>query len=367
MPAVKLPPLTIVHVVFSSRLAGAERHALDLAAAQAAAGHRVHVVGSDSAALRRAMPAGVEHHVLSLPLWRGARLAALARRLGADICHGHLGPACRAVARCTGAMRVGTLHIGYRPHQHDRLDGLICVNRDQWTTLSSYLGAARVVYNWPPRPMAAPSGPRLRERLGIGDDRVLVGTVARLHPSKGVDLLIRAFAQVAPGHAVLAILGEGPQERSLKRLAAGHPGIRFLGFREDVDAALEDMDLFVSPSREEALPLAVLEAMRAGLPIVATRTQGTMQLLGDAPATLVDIDDVPALGAALQARIRGLRLPGHGRHGARARVPYDMGLYDRDAAVARIESFYRALLPSVAPRVEEGAGNAGETLGGFFA
>ncbi|MDH0868186.1 glycosyltransferase [Mitsuaria sp. GD03876] len=357
------PPLTIVHVVFSSRLAGAERHALDLAGAQADAGHQVHVVTGGSTALLRAMPANVGHHALPLPLLRGPRLDALARRLGADICHGHLGPACKAVARCDGPMRFGTLHVGYKPHQHERLDGLVCVNRDQWATLGTYLGAARVVYNWPPRPMTnATPGPRLRERLRLGDDQVLVGTVARLHPSKGIDLLIRAFAQYAPGHAVLAILGEGPQERQLRRLAGGHPGIRFLGFRSDVDAALEDMDLFVSPSREEALPLAVLEAMRAGLPIVATRTQGLQQLLGDAPATLVDCEDITALGTALQASIRGLRLPGHVRRFSRRRVMYDMGLYDRDAAVARIESFYRALLPS-----EEASTEADTSLGRSFA
>lgn len=366
MASPSLPPLTIVHVVFSSRLAGAERHALDLAAAQAAAGHRVHVVTRGSTALCRAMPAGVDHHVLALPLWRGTRLDALLRRLGADLCHGHLGPACKTVARCEAALRFGTLHVGYKAHHHERLDGLICVNQAQWDSLGDYLGAARVIYNWPPRldqpkaPGEAPPRPGLREQLKLADDQVLVGTVARLHRSKGVDLLIRAFSRHAPGHAVLAILGEGREARALKRLAAGHPGIHFLGFRDDVDAVLEDMDLFVSPSREEALPLAVLEAMRAGLPIVATRTNGLQQLLSDAPATLVPLEDVTALGTALQASIRGLRLPGHGR--VRSHVAYDLSPYDRDLAVARIEAFYRSLMPTSTP-----TSTSTSTLGGSYA
>lgn len=342
-PGLGPSPLTIFHVVFSRGRSSAERHALDLAEAQAVAGHAVHVVGS-GARLRRSVPQGVTWHALPFPLLRDARLHALLRRHQADVCHGHLGPACKAVSRCDGVVRVGTLHQGFEPSRHELLDGVVCLNRDQWHTLGTYLGAARVVPPWAPRPRAARPGPGLRERLKLAEDQVLIGTVARLTRSKGVDLLIRAFMQSAPGHAVLAIIGEGRQARALKRLADDHPGIHFLGHRDDIDAALEDMDLFVSPSREEDLSLTLLEAMRAGLPIVATRTQGARQLLSDAHSTLVPIGDVPALSAALLARIRGLRMPMPGLRPARERVTYDLVLYERDAAVARIESFYRALI-----------------------
>jgi len=282
-----VPPsrLTIAHVAFSNHMGGAERHALDLASAQAEAGHRVHLIGLAGAELRHAIPKGVTQHAMPLPLFRAVRLEALLSTLQVDVCHGHLGPACRAVARTGVPLRVGTLHVGYKPRQHAGLDGLICVNREQLSSLASYPGRSQVVFNWPPRPNeaspASQSGTsgsagarKLRQACGLSDGRVLIGTVARLHFSKGLDVLIQAFRRYAPGHACLVIVGEGRMKRRLRELAGGHPSIHFLGCRDDVDSILLELDLFVSPSREEALPLVVLEAMRAGLPIVATNTAG---------------------------------------------------------------------------------------------
>lgn len=326
---------------------------MDLASAQAEAGHRVHLIGLAGAELRHAFPKGVTRHAMPLPLFRAARLNALLSTLQVDVCHGHLGPACRAVAHTGGALRVGTLHVGYKPRQHAGLDGLICVNREQLSSLAKYPGRSQVVFNWPPRPNVSnpPSGSgapgfagarKLRYACGLSDGRVLIGTVARLHFSKGLDVLIQAFKRYAPGHASLVIVGEGPMKRRLRELAGGHPGIHFLGYRDDVDTILSELDLFVSPSREEALPLVVLEAMRAGLPIVATNTAGVRQLLAGAAATLVPTDDVDALGRVIQAHIRGL--DSRWGRSTNSRVTYDMSLYDRDAAVARIEAFYRRLL-----------------------
>lgn len=340
-------PLTVVHVVFSSRVAGGERHCIDLAQAQVALGHRVHVIGTAGSAVAAALPFEVRFHGLSLPLMRGWRVAALARRLGADVCHGHLGPACKAVAQVSGAARVGTLHVGYKAHHHARLDGLICVNRAQHDMLPTSQAKAQVIHNWAPE-RATPSGRAadLRRELGLASQQMLVGSVGRLHPSKGMDLLITAFKAQAPADAVLAILGEGPDEVLLRKLAAGDPRIRLLGFRNDVDQALQAFDLFVSPSREEAFPLAILEAMRAGRPVLSTATQGPREMLAGQPARLVPVNDVNALGAAMSEEISRLRALAPADRGVR----YATGAYDRDHAVARTLAFYRDVIRDVAGR-----------------
>lgn len=340
-------PLVIVHVVFSSRIAGGEQHCVDLANAQAALGHQVHVVGPARSAVSGALTPAVRYHGLALPLLRGTRLRWLTARLNADICHAHLGPACKAAAVTRGAVRLGTLHVGYKTHHHQALDGLICVNRVQNEALPGFRGLSRVIHNWAPLRAQSQQGGELRRELGLRADQMLVGSVGRLHPSKGMDLLIRAFRKSAPADAVLAILGEGKDLRELTQLADGDPRIRLLGFRPQVEAALSSMDLFVSPSREDAFPLAVLEAMRAGLPIVATATQGPTEMLSGQPATLVPVGDVDALGQALGEQLAQLR-PLPSGHPLR-RVRYDLSAYDRDRAVDKVLGFYRELMASRVP------------------
>ncbi len=332
--------LTIVHAVFSSRLAGGERHCVDLAQAQAAMGHRVHLVGPSSSAVRAAVGSTVQYHPIGLPLARGLRLRSIAREVDADVCHGHLGPACKAVAHVTSAARIATLHVGYKEHQHGRMDGLICVNNVQLGRLGPYRGDARVIYNWAPQRDARDLGD-LRAELGLLPHQLLVGSLGRLNKAKGMDLLIAAFRAAAPRDAVLAILGEGEELATLRRLAAGDARIRLLGYRTDVNAALQAMDLFVSPSREEAFPLAILEAMRAGLPLIATATQGPLEMLANQPARIVPIGDVPALGDAIAASLATLRqVP----RPLRERVAYDVSAFDRTAAVERVIAFYREVI-----------------------
>jgi len=336
-------PLTIVHVVFSSRIAGGEQYCIDLAHAQAAQGHRVHLIGPERSVIPTALDGNVQYHGLKLPLLRAWRVRRIARRLGAHVVHGHLGPACKATAHCDDSARVGTLHVGYKPHQHAQLDGLVCVNHAQPQQLKGYEGRHRVISNWAPeRSFTAKQS--LRDELGLNPAQLLVGAVGRLDASKGMDLLVTAFKQYAPTDAVLAILGEGKQRAELEELAAGDPRIHLLGFRRDVDAALQCMDLFVSPSREESFGLAILEAMKAGLPVLSTATEGPRELLRDQPGVLVPINQAPALGRALRNALAGLR---GGQHGQREPVRYNISAYDRQNAVRQVIGFYGELL---APR-----------------
>jgi len=336
-------PLTIVHVVFSSRIAGGEQYCIDLAHAQAAQGHRVHIIGAERSVIPTALENSVQYHGLKLPLLRAWRVRRIARRLGAHVVHGHLGPACKATARCDDAARVGTLHVGYKEHQHSQLDGLVCVNHSQPQQLRGYAGRHRVISNWAPERSFAPKQ-SLREELGLNPAQLLVGAVGRLDGAKGMDLLVTAFKQYAPADAVLAILGEGKQRAELEALIGADKRIHLLGFRRDVDAALRCMDLFVSPSREESFGLALLEAMKAGLPVLSTATEGPLELLRDQPGVLVPINNAPALGRAMRSALATLR---GGLHGEREPVRYNIGAYDRQNAVRQVIGFYGELL---APR-----------------
>lgn len=129
-------------------------------------------------------------------------------------------------------------------------------------------------------PASLPSGTRdgLRARLGVPADSVVGGWIGRLVPQKGIDLLLEALAhgRVPPNLTVL-LAGDGPERGPLeaRARALGIDGrVRFLGTRMDGPDLLAAFDLYVLPSRWEGLPLALLEAMAARLPVVAASVGG---------------------------------------------------------------------------------------------
>jgi len=132
-----------------------------------------------------------------------------------------------------------------------------------------------------------------------------VATVANLRPEKGHDTLIAAAALVVgqrPDTEFL-VVGGGPLDASLKReveLRGLGAQVQFLGERSDVPALLASSDLFVLPSRSEASPNGVLEAMATGLPVVASRVGGLPELIESGVNGLLVEPDRPAeLAAAM--------------------------------------------------------------------
>jgi glycosyltransferase involved in cell wall biosynthesis len=136
--------------------------------------------------------------------------------------------------------------------------------------------------------------------------------VCRLDPQKGVDVAIRAVRELPD--AWLVVLGEGPQRAELEALAGER--VYMPGRVPDVAAWLRRADVLVHPVRWEGFGLAVLEAMLAGVPVVASNVSSLPELLGDA-GLLVPPDDPGALAAAV------------------ARVPADLG--ERGRARAKAE------------------------------
>jgi glycosyltransferase involved in cell wall biosynthesis len=110
----------------------------------------------------------------------------------------------------------------------------------------------------------------------------LVLALGRLHPNKGFDLLLEALAAIREVH--LWIAGDGPLRPQLERLATRlgvSERVRFLGWRDDVPNLLACADLFVCPSLHEPLGNVVIEAWSAGLPVVATASDGPVGLIED--------------------------------------------------------------------------------------
>jgi glycosyltransferase involved in cell wall biosynthesis len=323
-----LGPLKILHVVTLSERGGAQRHVGDVAAAQVARGHDVHLACAPGGPLiAEARAAGVTVHeqpsmVRDIkPIADVVELARLARLIGRvrpDIVHGHSSKAgllARLAARRRGVPSVYTAHgfvflepLGRAKRQIylwvERLGAragsrVIAVSRrDAEAAIAKRIVRADGItvipngYRPPGPPPSLPVGKPVRFLA-----------IANPYPTKGLDVLIDAVRGIAGLPIAVEIAGDGPLRASLESRAAGLP-VRFLGRIEDVPAALAAAHVSVLPSRKEGWPYAALEAMGAGRPVIATDVGGLSEMLdGAACGWIVPPGDAGALAAAMRAAI----------------------------------------------------------------
>jgi glycosyltransferase involved in cell wall biosynthesis len=195
-----------------------------------------------------------------------------------------------------------------------RADRLLCISRaiaDEFRSLEvpdeQIVHVPNGVDTDAYRPGTEAERAQMRAGLGIDDDVTVLATVGRLAERKAIDVLLHAWSRLPEtqrGRALLLVVGDGESGPALRTLAtdlALEASVRFLGARTDVDMLLRGCDGFVFPSRREGLPNAVLEAMGSGLPVIATRIGGNVDLLGDDEfGLLCPPDDPDALAGAIR-------------------------------------------------------------------
>jgi glycosyltransferase involved in cell wall biosynthesis len=327
----------VLHVIAELGSGGAEAVVEELALAQRRRGDDVAVLtsgGRREAVLREA---GVE--VVRAPLearsaaatLRALSAAAAARRTRPDVVHAHN---VRATAVAHAAVRrlrrrpplVSTFH-GVAEEDHAAAarwlrrcaDVVVAVSQASAERLDAAGGppGTRVVPNAVTPPPAVERS-AARAALGLADDVPVALCLARVVPQKRHDLLVRAWDAV-PAPAVLVCAGDGPLLPGLREAAAARDGrVLVLGERSDVPLLLAAADALVLASDWEGLPMAVLEAMSVGLPLVATDVDGLREAVGDDAGVLVPPGDPAALGAALAALLSDA--PRRRRAGAAARA-----------------------------------------------
>ena len=333
--------MRIGQVFLTKELYGSERYAIELANALAQH-HEVSLLvrrmPTDSPwaqTLRRWLRPEIP--VIQVPRrWPGIYLRRAVRRRRLQIVHSHHNRASRHIGRwLSGVVKVATLHVGYRDRDHRRCDLLICPTEHERRTIQpTFKGQSRTVANWvrPHRRLDPAEIAALRARLGVGSEHFLVGSVGRLVPDKGFDLLIEAFRRAALPAGRLVVLGDGAERARL--VAMADHTVLLPGFRHDVRDYYQALDLFVSPSRREPFGLAILEAMDAGLPLICTRTSGAEAILANTPVAWVPTDDVETMAAALRQAYAAQPVPRR----------YDLGRFSLESRAAEIEALYEELL-----------------------
>ena len=298
--------LRILHVIHSDAFAGVEQFVRRLAIAQAA-DHDVRVVGGDPAMMAPSLEGGgVRFH-------RSGGLAQLVRTVRAtastvDVVNTHMTDAdIAAGVALLGAHRapaiVATRHFSRRrgsigpgmPYRlvERRIDAEIAIS----AAVAASIAVPSTVVHPGVEPVLVASAPERRN---------VVLMAQRLQPEKHSDVGLRAFARsgIAESGWMLHIAGDGTERGQLENLARRlgiAPHVRFLGFRADVPALMDQAGMLLATSPFEHFGLTVLEAMATALPVVATAAGGHSEMLGDVDgSTLFPPDDVD--GAALLLR-----------------------------------------------------------------
>jgi glycosyltransferase involved in cell wall biosynthesis len=380
-------PIHVTHVVLSLDLGGLERIVIDLVGQGRRLGQRVSVLCLERPGILAPEAEGLGARLVCVSKGPGVKLKfrrtveAALRDLRPDVLHTHLvGPLFYAgpAARAAGVpVVVHTEHInsirkagpGYIRRQ--KMSWLwwwaaryarkfFCVSED----IAEDMARRRIV----PRrklevvlngintePFERPTDrAALRQTLGFPPGVPVVGTVGRLNEVKRQDLLLAAFARLrsAVPSARLLLVGDGPSRADLEALAA-RLGVRetvhFTGYQAHPERFLAVMDVFALSSRMEGLPLAILEAWAAGLPVVASAVGGVPALIDDnRTGLLFPSGDEAALASLLEDLLaRPERAAGLGAAG-RAEV---FARYDLRRMAGDYDRAYRELLRTARPQL----------------
>ena len=366
--------LSILHIVAPAQAGGLEEVVVALAAGLAARGHTVRVLalldreGSRDPITRRLPGAGVEV-VPTVLLGRAyaRERAAVARACAVfrpDVVHTHgyrpdvldggvarrLGiPTVTTVHGFTGGDWKNRLYERLQIRAFRRFDAVAAVSRPIVERLVR-AGVPRQRIHllpnaWAGRPPALDRA-AARRALGVPVEGFRIGWVGRLTAEKGADVFVEALARLGDVPVSVSIVGDGrergPLEQRARELGLAER-IAWHGLVADAAGLYRAFDVFVLSSRTEGTPIALFEAMAAGVPVIATRVGGVPDVVSPAEALLVPAEDPEALASAIRAVLGDPAAAAARAAAARARLEREFGM---DPWLDRYEKLYRGLTPA---------------------
>lgn len=306
----------VVHVITTLSRGGAENHLLALVRGQTNRGLQVEVayLKGDGYWKNELQKLGVAVHELQLRYYGDVRPLMRLRKLlsasNVDLVHAHMPPAELYARVALIGNKSMPLVITKHNDEHfcpfpghatlgrwvvRRAGRVIAISDAVNRYVRQYLRLepsriVTVVYGIDPAPFIgidAAACSRLKREWGCTEDTWVIGTIARLVPQKGIDVLLKAYARyrsTATRPSRLVIVGTGVLEPSLKDLAERFQiasDVVWAGFREDIPLVMNTFDLFVLTSHYEGFGLVLLEAMASGKPVVATRVSAIPEVVQD--------------------------------------------------------------------------------------
>lgn len=343
-------PLRVSQLMLSKGLGGAERYFVDLCRALATGGHTVQAIFHREFVARGELEG--HPNVECVPIRILASWDRLAqhtilrhvREFSPHLIQAHLARGAKMGGQAGHTLG---LPVVVKTHNLVKLKYYRHVNRFIATTAAqkAYLTAHGIAPN---RISIVPNFSALATVPGVLAPHTPLRfcSYGRMVEKKGFDVLLRAFRSfLDAGHSgALQIGGEGPVRDDLVSLAAAldlNAQVQFTGWVSNPARMLDDNDIFVLPSRDEPFGIVLLEAMARGKAIIATRTQGPLEIFDDDAAWLVTTGDVGALSRAL---IHAATQPDLLQQKARATLMRFRRDYSVDAVIPKILGVYASML-----------------------
>lgn len=343
-------PLRITQLMLSQGLGGAERYFVDLCGALADRGHAVQAIFHCDFVARDELAAHANIQCVPVriraawDMWARHVIRKQVRQFSPQVMQAHLargagigGSICKSLDVPLTVKTHNRVNLKYYPH----VDHFIATTAAQKEYLAMH-GIAPERISIIPNFSALPAA----DHVAMVHHPIRFCSYGRMVPKKGFDVLLRAFRLFLDrgNQGVLQIGGEGAERDTLEQLTnelSLNANVEFVGWISHPARILDPCDVFVLPSLDEPFGIVLLEAMARGKAIIATRTQGPLEIFDNSMAWLVDAGDVAGLADALTHA---------SQHHASILEKAEIGLecfkktYSSDAVIPRIVEVYETML-----------------------
>ena len=343
-------PLRITQLMLSQGLGGAERYFVDLCGALADRGHAVQAIFHRDFVARNELASHVNIQCVPVRIWAAWDLWARrtireqVRQFSPQVMQAHLARGARIGGTVCTSLNVpltvkthNRVNLKYYPH----VDHFIATTAAQKSYLVTH-GIAEYRVSIIPNFSALAAA----EDVAKAHDPIRFCSYGRMVPKKGFDVLLRAFRLFLDrgNQGVLQIGGDGAERGALEKLTSelnlgAH--VAFVGWIANPVQILDACDVFVLPSLDEPFGIVLLEAMARGKAIIATRTQGPLEIFDHSTAWLVDIGDEIGLADALSHAVQH---PEAVTKKSVAALRSFKQTYSTEAVIPRIVGVYESLL-----------------------
>ena len=326
--------MKICHIILTNNFAGSEKYTIDLANQQSYLGHEVLLIikkQNKKISIKDHISNDVNYIEIG-NFFKTYSIKKILKKFEIQIVHCHLGNSCK-ILKNIKIPKIVTLHIDYKKKEHDHMNGIICINKNQFEKINHLKTNKKLILNWLPKIECVDESyvSILKKKHNTKNYHYTFGYFGRFDQSKNLDLLVNSFIELKLNGSKLILIGDGDQKKNLLNIAHNHPDIEFLSSQKDIYPYYSIIDCFVLPSKFEPFGLVILESMFFKKDIILSKVPIANYL----PQNLsFEIGD--------KNHLKRLMLYNYKK--GKSNLDYDLTKFDRNIKINKVLNFYKFVL-----------------------